>query len=151
MTLKIRLLAFIFISGLFSTALVTAQTTVPSWAKDLNDKWYAALHAGDAAALSKMYTADAVVLSPTQAVRGRSAIEAYQRKDFAQISHKCKWTVVGAQATAKLTAIWGTDVCTETPKSGGSARTSKSRWLTVFERQPDGSWLIARDSFEAME
>jgi uncharacterized protein (TIGR02246 family) len=128
-----------------------AQTGVPGWLKALNDKWYEALHAGDAAALSKVYTADAVVLSPTQEVRGRAAIEAYQRKDFAQTAHKCTCTIGGAQVLAKLAVVWGADVCTETPRSGGASRTAKSRWLTIFERQQDGAWLIARDSFDSSE
>jgi ketosteroid isomerase-like protein len=84
-----------------------AQETIPTWVKEHNDRWYAALNSGNAVSLMKMYTADAVVLSPTQTVRGRAAIEAYQRKDFEQTRFQCSWKLWGAQVLQKQAAVWG--------------------------------------------
>ena len=47
-----------------------------------------------------------------------------------------------------LAAVWGDDACVETPKSGAPSQAWQGRWLTVYQLQPDGSWLIVRDSGE---
>jgi ketosteroid isomerase-like protein len=42
--------------------------------------------------------------------------------------------------------VAGSDSCAETSKSGGQVRSWKGRFLTVYQQQPDGSWMIVRDS-----
>ena len=121
---------------------------VPTWAQEVNEKWYAAFHSGDATALMRLYASDAVLLLPDQTLRGRAAIEAYQTGNFQKTRYSCKWGIDGVQAAGRHSAVLGHDTCEESPKAGGAGRTVKNRWLTVFERQADGSWLIARDSSE---
>jgi uncharacterized protein (TIGR02246 family) len=127
-----------------------AQTT-PAWAQDVNQKWYAAFGAGDAAALMKLYAADAVLLLPDQTLRGRPAIEAYQSGNFQKTRYSCKWAIDSVQSAGKQAAVLGHDTCVESPKAGGANKTVSNRWLTVFERQADGSWLIARDTSEEVK
>ena len=127
-----------------------AQTT-PTWAQEVNQKWYAAFSAGDAAALMKLYVADAVLLLPDQTLRGRPAIEAYQSSNFQKTRYSCKWAIDSVQSAGKQAAVLGHDTCVESPKAGGAGKTVNNRWLTVFERQPDGSWLIARDTSEEVK
>ena len=38
-----------------------------------------------------------------------------------------------------------------TPKNGASPTTFSGKFLTVFHRQPDGSWKICRDCFNSNE
>ena len=125
--------------------------SVPTWAQEVNEKWYAAFHAGDAAALMTLYASDAVLLLPDRTLRGRAAIEAYQNGNFQKTRYSCKWGIDGVQAAGRHAAVLGHDTCEESPKAGGAARTVKNRWLTVFERQTDGSWVIARDSSEEVK
>ena len=120
----------------------------PEVGTELTAKWYAALHAGDTSSFIKLYAEDAVAVLPTRTLRGRSAIEAFHRRDMAKTRYKCTWTLDGARVLTKQAAVWGTDRCVETPTSGGKSRTSTSAWLTVYEQQPDGSWLIVRDSYD---
>ena len=47
-----------------------------------------------------------------------------------------------------LAAVWGEDACVETPRAGATSSDWQGRWLTVYQLQPDGSWLIVRDSGE---
>jgi len=127
-----------------------AQTT-PPWAQQVNEKWYAAYNAGDAPALAKLYLADAVILLPDQTVKGRPAIETYQGGNFKKTGYACTWAIDGVQVAGRQAAVLGHDSCVETPKAGGAPKTVKSRWLTVFERQADGSWMIARDASEEIK
>jgi uncharacterized protein (TIGR02246 family) len=129
---------------------LTAQAT-PTWAQEVNEKWYAAFQAGDAPTLMKLYASDAMLLLPDQTLRGRAAIEAYQSANFQKTRYACKWAIDGVQAAGKQAAVLGHDTCVESPKAGGATKTVKNRWLTVFERQPDGSWLIARDTSEEVK
>jgi ketosteroid isomerase-like protein len=36
-----------------------------------------------------------------------------------------------------------------TPKAGGAARTTAGSFLRIYRRQPDGSWRMSRDMFNA--
>lgn len=142
--------------GVLAAVLSTAPSSlraqgVPTWAQEVNETWYAAFHAGDAAALMRLYASDAVLLLPDQTLRGRAAIEAYQSGNFQKTRYSCKWGIDGVQAAGRHAAVLGHDACVESPKAGGAGRTVKNRWLTVFERQTDGSWLIVRDSPEEVK
>jgi uncharacterized protein (TIGR02246 family) len=130
-----------------AVAPLVAQGT-PSWAQDVNTKWYAAFDAGDATAIAKFYATDAVVFAQDQTLRGRAAVEAYHAGNFQKTRFKCDWGIDSVQTVGKQTAVLGHDSCVETPKAGGTAKTVKSRWLTIYERQADGSWLMARDASE---
>ena len=37
---------------------------------------------------------------------------------------------------------------TSAARKGGEAQNTKSRWLSLFQRQPDGDWLLLRDTWE---
>jgi len=142
--------------GVLAAVLSTTPSSlraqgVPTWAQEVNETWYAAFHAGDAAALMRLYASDAVLLLPDQTLRGRAAIEAYQSGNFQKTRYSCKWGIDGVQAAGRHAAVLGHDSCVESPTAGGADRTVKNRWLTVFERQTDGSWLIARDSSEELK
>jgi uncharacterized protein (TIGR02246 family) len=128
-----------------------AQEVIPRWAREVNAKWFAALQAADAAALARLYTEDAVSVTPSRVLRGRAAIEAFHRSNFEKSRPKCTWSITGAQALDKLAAVWGKDTCTETPTSGAKPWTSQTRWLTVYELQPDGQWLVVRESYDLVK
>lgn len=138
----------VLVAGLGAAAVSLSAQTTPSWAQEINTKWYAAFDAGDAAAIAKFYATDAVVFAPDQTLRGRAAVQAYHAGNFQKTRFKCEWGIDSVQAVGKQAAVLGHDSCVETPKAGGAAKTTKSRWLTIYERQADGSWLMARDASE---
>jgi uncharacterized protein (TIGR02246 family) len=134
--------------GLGVAAVSLGAQTTPAWAQDANAKWYAAFNAGDAVAIAKFYAPDAVVFVTDQTLRGRDAVQAYHKGNFDKTRFKCEWAIDSVQAVGKQAAVLGHDSCVETPKAGGAAKTTKSRWLTIYERQADGSWLMVRDASE---
>jgi uncharacterized protein (TIGR02246 family) len=118
----------------------------PGWARDQLAAWYAAFNAGDAKAVAALYAADAVIVPPgVQPIRGRAAIEAHHVSAQRDIRFSCSGGYDGFQIVAGTAVGWGHDDCTETPRAGGAAKATKSRWIAVYEKQADGSWLIVRD------
>ena len=124
---------------------------VLEWAQDHTAKWYDAFNAGDASAIIKLYASDAVLLLQGETFNGRAAIEAFHKGNFAKVRYSCTFTIDSVSIVDNLAAMWGEDSCTETPTSGAPAQQWKGRWLTVYQLQPDGSWLIVRDSGEEVK
>lgn len=129
--------------GLLACSSVQADDT-PAWAQDYLRAWYAAFNAGDAVAVSNLYSEDATFGTE----RGRIAIVSSLKRDLATTSYNC---VGGFQAIKEVagTAVgWGIDTCTAKPTAGGASQQTRELWLMVFERQPDGRWLGIRETWE---
>src|SRR5439155_19975204 len=60
----------------------------------------------------------------------------------------CTWTINRNAIVDKAAAVLGDDSCIDTPKAGGPSGEWKGHWLTVYQQQADGSWMIVRDSAE---
>ena len=140
----------VFYLGLASVSSSLWAQPVPQWAHDGLAKWYAANNAEDAVRLAQLYSKDAVVKPPDRpAIRGRAAIEAFFRKGFESADAQTKGVTDGARVMNDLAVTWGHDESTSVPKGGGEATTRKTNWLAVHEKQPDGSWLLIRDTWSS--
>jgi ketosteroid isomerase-like protein len=54
-----------------------------------------------------------------------------------------------ARVSGDLGLLRGTYTLSMVPKVGGETTEFDGKYLTVFERQADGSWKIARDIFNS--
>ena len=114
---------------------------VPDWANEQLSQWYAAFNAEDADALADLYTSDAHVGNG----QGRSEIISNFNSEWTDTEISCSGAYDGFRIVGNLATGWGHDTCTQKPKSGGASKTESSRWLAVYDRQDDGSWLCSRD------
>lgn len=102
---------------------------------------------GNAERLAALYTADALVLYPNQpAVAGQAAITTYFtaffgefRQDLFELTSE-EIQVAGAWAFDRGTVRWR-----GIPTAGGAPVEDNGKYLVILQRQPDGSWRIARD------
>jgi uncharacterized protein (TIGR02246 family) len=140
-------LVIVLLAGVSGSRPAAGQVG-PTWAEEHMGRWYAAFNAGDAAALSRLYAVDAALVLREQVYLGRDAIEAFHKENFAKVVATCEFAIEGVSSTSRLGAVWGEDDCTGTPRAGGVPFKWRVRWLTVFQQQPDGAWLIVRDSGE---
>jgi len=120
--------------------------TAPKWAEESLKAWYAAFNAADAQGVARLYTEDAVVGK----ARGRAAQIAQLQAGFAATKSTCTGSFDGFQMAGATAIAWGHDTCTETPKAGGATKTVRSKWVSVYGRQPDGRWLMVRDEGEPL-
>ncbi len=133
---------------LFGVSATASAGDVPAWASEqLLAPWYDAFNAQDAERLADLYTPDAQVGTGN----GRSEIIAGFESQWADTKISCSGAYDGFQIVGNLATGWGRDTCTQAPKSGGESKTVHSRWLAVYERQPDGSWLCSRDLSESTD
>lgn len=112
------------------------RTTV----QQANDRWNKAFNSGDADAVAALYTADATVLPHTHAiVKGTAAIKEFWNgmisagvKDHGLELHNAETSGDIAVANGKW---WATG-----QGEGGATQRYEGSVVTIFRRQPDGSW-----------
>jgi uncharacterized protein (TIGR02246 family) len=124
--------------------------TIPDWARERTTAWYNAFNSGNSAALANMHTPDAVLLVAGITMDGKDAIQRFHAGQFDQVRFDCAWTIQGASVVHRLAAVWGTDSCTETPKSGAGTTKFNGRFMTMYQLQADGMWMIIRDTGEVV-
>lgn len=118
----------------------------PSWARESLASWYDRFNAQDAEGLADLYAPDARVGN----ARGRAEIIQRFQSEWAESSYDCSGSYDDFVVVGSLAAGWGHDTCVGTPAAGGDTETRRSRWLALYERQPDGSWLCVRDQGEGI-
>jgi uncharacterized protein (TIGR02246 family) len=113
-----------------------------------NNEWQAAIQTGDADALSRPYHEDGVFVGPDgNAVRGRAAIRAmYAKRPASQVR------IVDATIQSDGRVAAGPDEVYEwgsgwvfTQSADGTRAKRGGHFVTVWHRQPDGTWLITRN------
>jgi len=119
----------------------------PEWASEQLSQWYAAYNSGDVDAVTSLYSEDAVFANS----RGRKAQTEALTAFFAESTASCKGDYEHFVHIGHTAVGWGYDECKITSKGGGPDEERNSRWLVVFERQEDDSWLIVRDVGEQAE
>ena len=142
----IRHVTWLLALALLAPAAARAQSA-PKWAEDMLKTWYERHNAGDAAGVAALYSQDAVFTK----FKGRAAFEKDLAAQFAKDKVTCSGGYDAFQEIAGSAVGWGHDTCTTTPRAGGASRTLRTRWLVVYERQADGSWLHVRDVSEEVK
>lgn len=105
--------------------------------------WDKAWSAGDCEALALLYTTDAIVMEPNAPARvGRDATRASCKKYFSRFREVNRSRVEDVRVSGDLAVARGTEVSTTSPKAGGKTVQYRDKWVTVYQRQPDGSWKI---------
>jgi uncharacterized protein (TIGR02246 family) len=113
-----------------------------------NKEWEAAIQTGDADALSRPYHEDGVFVDPDgNAMRGRAAI----REMYAvRAASKARIVAATIQSEGRVAAgpdevyEWGSGWMFIQSADGTRAKRG-GRYLTVWHRQPDGTWVITRN------
>lgn len=105
-----------------------------------------AFNRGDVEACTALYAPDAVVYLPGRApVEGRNSIEEFLSKSIAAGTKLVSVDPIKLGADGNLGYCAGT-YCFDTPAGNGSIVSNKGKFVTVFQRQPDGSWQAVVDS-----
>jgi len=114
--------------------------------RELHTVWIDAVNAGDLALLQTLMADDAVFLNPGKAPLGRAEFAvgfsaAHQQAEIHCVSDLEEVAILGEAAYTLCR-----DSLSVTPRAGGAARDLAGHRITIYRRQPDGRWLLARDA-----
>jgi uncharacterized protein (TIGR02246 family) len=110
----------------------------------------AAFGRGDIAAVARAYAEDAIALPPDgEMVRGRPAIEAMWKGLRDAGGKALTLTTLDVHSSGRLAAETGTATLTMKPPSGAE-QSQAVKYVVVWKKQPDGTWKIYRDIWNAM-
>ena len=114
--------------------------------RELHSTWIDAVNAGDLVRLLTLMADDAVFLNPGRAPLGRDGFSpgfsaAHQLSSINCISELEEVVVVGEVAYTR-----SRDSLSVTPRAGGETKELAGHRITIYRKQPDGRWLLARDA-----
>ena len=113
--------------------------------REVHATWIDAVNAGDLVRLLTLMADDVVFLNPGRAPFGREEFPAgfsaaHQQSRIRCISELQEVVVAGVVAYTLCR-----DSLTVTPRAGGEAVELAGHRITIYRKQPDGRWLLARD------
>ena len=107
-------------------------------------EWLKAFNGGDAAAVAAIYSDGARMMAPNaDIVEGRPAIEGFV-KEFVSTGAQLSFDLITVHETPSLCAAVGRYTM-DIP----GAPEDRGKFIEVWARQADGSWLIADDIFNS--
>lgn len=114
--------------------------------REVHGAWIDAVNAGDLVRLLGLMADDAVFLSPGRAPIGREefpgGFSAAHRQSRIHCSSELEEVVVVGDVAHTLCR----DSLSVTPRAGGAATELAGHRITIYRRQSDGRWLLARDA-----
>jgi len=119
--------------------------------KDTGPAYDKFANAGDAASLaSEFYAPAGLRMDPNQpASGGTAAIRATLEKSYAQSTDNVRDVIDDVRVAGAFAVAKGTFEGTSTPKAGGTAVPQKGKFVTLYERQANGSWKAVWDIFNS--
>jgi uncharacterized protein (TIGR02246 family) len=116
--------------------------------RDVISNWLRATAAGDVDAILPLMAEDVVFLRPGQPpMRGRDAFAAGLRAALPQISIQGVSDIQEIQVFGDIAYCWNRLTVTMTPRTGNqSAKRHSGSVLSIFRKDPDGTWVICRDA-----
>lgn len=114
--------------------------------RQVHGTWIDAVNAGDLARLLDLMTDDVVFLNPGQAAFGREGFHAAFSIGHQQFRLRCVSELQEVVVAGNLAHTLSKDSLSLTPRAGGATSQLAGHRLTIYRRQPDGRWLLARDA-----
>lgn len=114
--------------------------------RELHSNWIDAVNAGDLARLLTLVTDDVVFLSPGQEPFGRAEFSANFSDAQRQLQIKCVSELEEVVVASEVAYTRSRDALSVTRQGGGEATQLAGHRITVYRKQPDGRWLLARDA-----
>jgi uncharacterized protein (TIGR02246 family) len=114
--------------------------------RDLHQTWIAAVNAPDLPRLLSLMADDVVFLSPGREPFGRAEFPAGFRAGHEQFRIDCVSELEEVVVAGDIAFTRAKDSLSLTPRAGGKQTRLAGHRLTLYRKQPDGRWLLARDA-----
>ena len=114
--------------------------------RETHSTWIGAVNAGDLARLLTLMADDAVFLAPGRAPFGQDGFSANFSAAQQQLQIHCDSELEEVIVVGEVAYTRSRDALSVTPRAGGEATRLAGHRITVYRKQPDGRWLLARDA-----
>ena len=114
--------------------------------REVHTTFIDAVNAGDLACLLGLIADDAVFLSPGRAPFGRDGFPAGFLAAHEQSVIRCVSELDEVVVSGDVAYTLCSDTLSVTPRAGGQAMALAGNRITIYRKQPDGRWLLARDA-----
>lgn len=111
----------------------------------VHETWIEAVNRGDLAHLLTLVTDDLVLLNPDGPPLGREGFAAKFSGACQELKFYCTSELDEVIVNGDLACTRCHDALTVTPRAGGATMRLAGHRMSVYRRQPDGRWLLARD------
>jgi uncharacterized protein (TIGR02246 family) len=116
----------------------------------MHTRWIKAVNAADLDCLMALMTDDAVLLNPGQTFVSKQAFPAVFTGGHQQFRLHCSSEIEELTVAGDFAYSRCRDTLSATPHAGGEALQLAGFRLTVYRRDADGRWLLARDAHTLM-
>ena len=114
--------------------------------REVDSTWIDAVNAGDLARLLVMTTDDVVFLNPGEECIGRDGFSANFSAAHEQVRIRCISELEEVVIVGEVAYTRSRDSLTVSPRAGGEESRLAGDRMTIYRKQPDGRWLMARDA-----
>ena len=114
--------------------------------REVHSTWINAVNAGELGRLLPLMTDDVVFLTPGQAPVGRDGFSANFSAAHQQVRVRCSSELEEVVVVGEVAYTRSRDALSVTPRAGGETTQFAGHRITVYRKQPDGRWLLARDA-----
>ena len=112
----------------------------------LHSTWIDAVNAGDLVRLLSSMANDVMFLGPGETPSGRDEFSPRFSAAHEQARINCTSDLQDVVALGEVAYTLSRDSLSVTPRAGGEAMQLAGHRITVYRKQPDGRWLLARDA-----
>ena len=114
--------------------------------RTMHSIWIDAVNAGDLARLLTLVAEDVVFLTPGQAPFGQEGFSSNFRTAHQQMRICCTSELEEVIVVGEVAYTRCRDSLSVKPRSGGEAIELAGHRITIYRKQADGLWLLARDA-----
>jgi len=114
--------------------------------REVHSTWISAVNAGDLVRLLSLMADDVVFLNPGKAPFGREGFSANFSAAQQRVRVRCSSELEEVVVIGEVAYTRSRDALSVGLRAGGEATQLAGHRITVYRKQPDGRWLLARDA-----
>ena len=114
--------------------------------REVHSTWIDSVNAGDLARLLSLMADDVVFLNPGRSAFGRDGFSANFSAAHEQVRIRCISELEEVVIVGEVAYTRSRDSLTMSPRAGGEESRLAGDRMTIYRKQPDGRWLLARDA-----
>lgn len=114
--------------------------------REVHSTWIDAVNAGELDRLIALMADDVVFLNPGQSPLGRDGFSANFAAAHQQVQIRCISDLEEVVVVGEVAYTRSRDALSAIPRAGREATQLAGHRITVYRKQTDGRWLLARDA-----